>query len=191
MNWETRATKICDCECHKEGTMIMHCVACCEFCYEKYMTPEGVIIPAKLGALMRESYIDRLQRQLNNRVDFQSELDNFTKNTEGNITIEALNKFYRETEERIKYKGIPLVKLTEAGLIDTVSTLVILPSRHLSDLSESEIKESIKYIEENGVKYFVPMTKDKVVCLSSGLMVATPGNYYDDWNEVPKEVKDV
>jgi hypothetical protein len=61
MKWQE--VEICECDCHKEGIQLLHFMACCQFCYEKYLTVSGEIIPEKLQPLLRESHLQSLKRQ--------------------------------------------------------------------------------------------------------------------------------
>jgi hypothetical protein len=65
MYWspEDVTTKVCNCPCHIEGTQIMHMMACCQFCYDKYLTEDGEVITEKLESLQKESYLETLKRQ--------------------------------------------------------------------------------------------------------------------------------
>jgi hypothetical protein len=38
-----KISDICDCDCHKEGLMIMHSFPCCDLCDEKYISKNGKI----------------------------------------------------------------------------------------------------------------------------------------------------
>jgi hypothetical protein len=44
--------EVCTCDCHIEGHNVMHCMPCCDFTYEKYITEDNRIIADKLSALL-------------------------------------------------------------------------------------------------------------------------------------------
>jgi len=46
---------ICDCHCHQEGAMVMHCVPCCGLTYEKYIKSNGEIDIGKYELLKVKS----------------------------------------------------------------------------------------------------------------------------------------
>ena len=54
---------ICDCICHREGTSIMHMMACCNLCYDTYLTEEGEVIPEKLEPLLGEDMLESIKRR--------------------------------------------------------------------------------------------------------------------------------
>ena len=56
--------KLCDCDCHKEGTEIMHFLSCCNFCYDKYLTKDGKVVPEQIYPLLRESHLESMTRRL-------------------------------------------------------------------------------------------------------------------------------
>jgi hypothetical protein len=35
---------VCMCDCHKEGSQIMHVMECCHFCYKEYLKADGTLI---------------------------------------------------------------------------------------------------------------------------------------------------
>lgn len=45
-NAEKKVT--CDCDCHRQGWRVMHCVECCSLCYETYLDGQkGLPLPDK------------------------------------------------------------------------------------------------------------------------------------------------
>lgn len=51
-----KETEVCTCECHVEGMMVMHCMPCCNYTYEKYLNEDGTLNPVKWGQTLRRSY---------------------------------------------------------------------------------------------------------------------------------------
>lgn len=45
--------EICNCECHTNGMMVMHCFPCCEYCYEKYINEDGTLNEEKYQKLIK------------------------------------------------------------------------------------------------------------------------------------------
>ncbi len=41
---------ICLCECHKDGSGLMHCFPCCTLCYARYINEDGTIDDERLRA---------------------------------------------------------------------------------------------------------------------------------------------
>ena len=35
--------KPCSCLCHRDGFELMHCMPCCDFTYQKYISKDGTI----------------------------------------------------------------------------------------------------------------------------------------------------
>lgn len=65
----TKHEEICLCECHREGTNIMHAFPCCNLCYDKYLTEDGEPIEAKLKPLLGEGRFERSKRQAEEAVE--------------------------------------------------------------------------------------------------------------------------
>lgn len=83
-----------------------------------------------------------------------------------------------------------MVIKTEYGIVDSISNLVLVKeSDYRGHLSELEVYEEIGRIEEVGIKYFVPINKKEVICLSKSIYVKGLGEYYDNWNDVPEDCK--
>lgn len=39
----SRNNGLCDCECHKKGVSVRHCMPCCELTYVQYINKDGSI----------------------------------------------------------------------------------------------------------------------------------------------------
>jgi hypothetical protein len=46
--------KICDCECHKDGTELIHFMSCCFLCGQKYIFADGKIDMVRYEKLKKE-----------------------------------------------------------------------------------------------------------------------------------------
>lgn len=101
MIWLTEKTKICTCECHREGVNIMHMMACCQFCYDTYLTLKGEIIEEKLNKIMRESYTETLLRHCKERLEIGESAVEFYQNNP-DATLEELAEFYEYNMDIIK-----------------------------------------------------------------------------------------
>jgi hypothetical protein len=47
--------KLCMCDCHREGWDIMHFMACCDLCGEKYLTAAGELDTVRYKELEEKS----------------------------------------------------------------------------------------------------------------------------------------
>ena len=44
----------CICNCHRDGSGIMHIRACCDFCYQKFINTNGTVDETRYAALVAE-----------------------------------------------------------------------------------------------------------------------------------------
>ena len=44
-----RGLNYCECGCHMDGFNLMHIIACCDLCYDKYIDVEGKIDMARVN----------------------------------------------------------------------------------------------------------------------------------------------
>ena len=42
----------CDCMCHREGAIVRHIISCCDLCYQKFLTPDSVLIESAYKFLL-------------------------------------------------------------------------------------------------------------------------------------------
>lgn len=54
MSAEIRHTEICECDCHKDGMLVMHCAPCCNLTYEKYISRDGEVDIVRWAKAERE-----------------------------------------------------------------------------------------------------------------------------------------
>jgi len=45
----------CMCSCHQDGAEVMHCIACCELCYDKYIDKDGNLDIIRFNKLSEEA----------------------------------------------------------------------------------------------------------------------------------------
>ena len=45
---------ICECWCHRDGSQFMHIDECCRFCYQPYISEDGVVDIKRFGALIMQ-----------------------------------------------------------------------------------------------------------------------------------------
>jgi hypothetical protein len=45
----------CMCSCHQDGLKVMHCFACCELCYDKYIDKDGNLDIIRFNKLSEEA----------------------------------------------------------------------------------------------------------------------------------------
>jgi len=68
----------CTCECHKDGNQIMHCMACCSECYEKFIDKNGKVDLIRYNDILRElherhaPYIDGCEYVVKNKYNHDS-----------------------------------------------------------------------------------------------------------------------
>ena len=55
--------EICECECHRDGDGMMHSGACCEFCYQPYISEDGVVDIKRFGVLVMEKRSPRKRKR--------------------------------------------------------------------------------------------------------------------------------
>lgn len=61
--------EICTCDCHRVGRTIMHAFACCNLCYDKYLTEDGEIMVEKLKPLISETKFQTLIRHAEEKIE--------------------------------------------------------------------------------------------------------------------------
>lgn len=49
--------RICHCNCHKEGLVVMHCFPCCDFCGETYLNFDGSLKYNPYDKKSKEDYL--------------------------------------------------------------------------------------------------------------------------------------
>lgn len=46
----------CMCDCHWDGKGVLHCFPCCDLCYQKFISKDGVVDQLRLNKLIQEAY---------------------------------------------------------------------------------------------------------------------------------------
>lgn len=75
-------------------------------------------------------------------------------------------------------------------LYDEVSGLPIVSDKTVRELAQKDnisfeemLKTMKKEIRNEKIRYFVPTKKDKILAIPQPLMVATPGEYFDKYED--------
>jgi hypothetical protein len=52
---QKKSERICNCPCHIDGAHVLHCVACCDLSYEKYINKSGDIDMERYSKLKQDT----------------------------------------------------------------------------------------------------------------------------------------
>jgi len=44
----------CKCDCHRDGVQLLHFMACCPLCYQKYISEDGVVDLVRFESLWKK-----------------------------------------------------------------------------------------------------------------------------------------
>ena len=82
-----------------------------------------------------------------------------------------------------------MIKLTDKGIIDTISGLSIISNLNFLRCStEEENNLLIEQIKIDGIRYAVCGDR-KATCITNKMVIKCPADYYDNWEDVPQSSK--
>lgn len=64
-HWLGEPITACDCDCHVVGWQVLHIVACCDLCYQGYITEERVVDVDLLNKALEDHYLWCKEAKLN------------------------------------------------------------------------------------------------------------------------------